>query len=438
EMERVEETIHKLIARHENLRTSFIEINGTPFQKIREKVEFKIEYYTGESIRDFCRPFDLYKAPIMRVGLITKKEPTGQNYLLVDMHHIITDRTSRAVLAKEFFALAAGESLSPLRLQYKDYAEWQNSRTQTRLLKQQEEFWTKEFPGEIPVLNLPTDYPRPLMQSFEGSSLRFILDKEETKQLNETAGEKNTTLFMMIISILTILLSKLGSQEDIVIGTPTAGRRHADLENIIGMFVNTLPLRNYPSGQRKYREYLREVKEHTLEAFENQEYQFEDLVDKIAVSRDLGRNPIFDVMFNLQDRRTNKQQNNMQEEQGEGDNRPGGSGGNPEYGEPGNTSLFDLTLNGYESGDKMVFGFQYCTKLFKEETIRRFITYFKGILKVVCGSTNQKIAEIEIITEEEKRQILYEFNDTAAEYPRDKTIHQLFEEQVEKTPDSIG
>ncbi|MCP4147301.1 MAG: AMP-binding protein, partial [bacterium] len=466
---RLENGFKKLIQRHESLRTSFhipvtpggvspVTPGGAmPVQTVQSSVPFKIEYYKIEydsrsagrfnEVREkFFRPFDLSKAPLLRVGVI---ETTGmdnaafEGVMMLDMHHIITDGTSQDVLTKEFFAMYAGETLPPLKLQYRDFAEWQNSGKQKELTRRQEKFWIDMFSGELPILSLPTDYPRPVNRSFEGSNLPFSLTEDETHILKETAGESEATLYMTILSIFTILLSKLGGQEDIIVGTPTAGRRHADLEKIIGMFVNTLAMRNYPDAGQTFREFLNDVKKRTLQTFENQEYQFEDLVDRLSVRRDTGRNPIFDVMFNLLNQPEYKKQNMS-------------TLSTPTQTTPStpstlsnlstlslksgtvSTSKFDLTLSATDTGERIHLHFEYSTKLFKEDTIRRFITYFKGIMQTVSIEPNQKISDIEIITEEEKKQLLYDFNDTAADYPREKTIHRLFEEQVERTPDNIG
>ncbi|MCP4158402.1 MAG: hypothetical protein GY757_62460, partial [bacterium] len=237
------------------------------------------------------------------------------------------------------------------------------------------------------------------------------------------------------LSIFTILLAKLSGELEIIVGTPTAGRRHAELENIIGMFVNTLAMRNTPGEGETFREYLREVKENTLQAFDNQEYPFEDLVDRLSVRRETGRNPIFDVMFNMLEIPRTKQAGNKTQ------------ANEPPKESPAKNELFnkkakfDLTLTTKERGRSEVdetghpgeidagsleFQFEYRVKLFKEETIRRFITYFKGIMQKIFDEPHQKIGEIEIITEEEKNRNLYEFNETAVDYPREKTIHQLF------------
>ncbi|MCP4154547.1 MAG: non-ribosomal peptide synthetase, partial [bacterium] len=432
-LEKLEDNFRKLIKRHESLRTSFHMINPVtpegvmpvtpgeeiPIQVIHENVAFKIERFkigkfkngiNEESLsqwaqREFFRTFDLDTPPLLRIGIVettdmdTDTGPTKpghddrERFMLIDMHHIITDGISRELLIKEFFQLNKGENLRHLDLQYKDYAEWQNSSIQKQLMKQQEETWLKTFPGELPVLDIPTDYPRPQMQSFEGNTITFELNEKETGSLKETAKQNQTTLYMTILSTFTILLSKLSGQEDIIVGTATAGRRHAGLEKIIGMFVNTLAIRNYPGEEKTVENYLSEVKKNTLQAFENQEYPFEDLVDRLSVRRDTGRNPIFDVMFNMINRGEYKKQNTTTL------STPSTTSTTST---PSTTSKFDLTLIATDTGDSLTFQFEYCTKLFKEETIKRYITYLKGILQAVCDAPNQKIAEIEIITKEEK------------------------------------
>jgi tyrocidine synthetase-3 len=432
---RLERTFKKLVRRHESLRTSFHMILEETVQRIHPEVEFEIDYQQIPNqklqitniIKNFIRVFELSRAPLLRVGLIKK---TGKEHILVaDMHHIITDGISIDLLVKEFTVLYAGKELLPLRLQYKYYAEWQNSEKEKEKLKRQEEYWLKQFEGEIPVLNLPLDYTRPVVQSFEGNTLRFQLGVEQTKALKDFALKHGVTLYMLLLAIYNILLSKLGSQEDIVIGTPIAARRHVDLEQIIGMFVNTLTLRNYPGGSTTINDFLKQVKERTLAAFENQEYPFEDLVEKLTLGREVSRNPMFDCMFALQ-------------------NIEAQSKGMPRAEIPGlivksyknkhNIAKFDINFACAEVGANLSCAFEYCTKLFKKQTIRRFIFYFKNILHALLKNNDEKLSAIEMISAAEKRQILDEFNNTEAEYPRNKTIYELFAEQVEKTPDNIA
>ncbi|MCP4148301.1 MAG: AMP-binding protein, partial [bacterium] len=207
-----------------------------------------------------------------------------------------------------------------------------------------------------------------------------------------------------------------------------AGRRHADLRQIIGMFVNTLPIRSNPSGEKTFRTYLAEIKEQTLGAFENQEYQFEDIVEKIALRRDTGRNPIFDVMLTLQNQADFVDA--MENETGEPADKIIHTGQG--------ISKFDITLTILEIGGGLHLTFEYCTKLFKPETIERFVHYMKNLVTALKGDDTVKLGEMTILPEEEKQKLLYDFNDTAADIPRDKTVHGIFEDQVKKTPDALA
>jgi amino acid adenylation domain-containing protein len=442
----LEEIFLRLIARHESLRTSFWMLDGVPAQRIHRDVEFEIEYDQSlvigqwslencqgrgevtspikieEITRIFIRPFDLSHAPLLRVRLI--KESDQKHILIVDMHHIISDGISRRLLVKEFMALTAGKDLPPLRLQYKDFSAWQNSEAQRETQIKQKAYWKKQLGGDIPVLDLPVDYVRPTIQRFEGSTVAFAIDQEELNALQSLALAEGMTLYMILLGIYYILLFKLSNQEDILVGTPTVGRRHADLEQIIGMFVNTLVLRNYPIGDKTYRGFLKEIKKRSLQAFENQDYPYEELVEEMAITRDASRNPLFDTMFVMQ---------NMGEPRIEIPNLKL----TPDEHQV-ETSKFDLTLIGMEKEERLLFTFEYSTNLFKKAAIERFVEYFKKIVSVVAANPDVKIGKVEILVEDEKRQVLYDFNDTTADYPKDKLLHELFEEQSEKNPDRIA
>ncbi|MCP4152664.1 MAG: hypothetical protein GY757_33315, partial [bacterium] len=268
------------------------------------------------------------------------------------------------------------------------------------------------------------------------------IPQEKAQKLYRIAKKHNTTIFTLGLALFNLLMAKLSGQEEIIVGTPTAGRRHADLMQIVGMFVNTLPLRNYPGANKTVITFLEELKENTLTAFENQDYQFETLVEKLEVPRDTARNPLFDAFFSMQNIATNQE---VEEETSAGDE--------PEF-RAETVSKFDISLNCIEEGKRLRVSFQYCTKLFKQETILRICDYFKRIVSTVMfnpkiGDTGDKLAlwnkqktlglsEIEILSAEEKHRLIYEFNDTAAQYPKNKTINRLFEEQAERTPDSIS
>ncbi|UCH97905.1 MAG: AMP-binding protein, partial [Candidatus Aminicenantes bacterium] len=454
----LERTFSRLVQRHESLRTSFEIIDDQPVQRIHDQVDFKIEYddlatedteSTEEShhssfiIHHFVRPFDLSRAPLLRVGLMepphnpaalrghpqqgtynSQEGKKKQYILIIDMHHIISDGVSMGIIIEEFVPLYANAQLPGLRLQYRDYSGWQNKTNVSKRIKQQEEYWLKQFDRETPLLNLPIDYPRPAIRSFAGNTLHFEIGEEETKALKSLALKEKVTLFMLLLSITNIFLSKLSSQEEVMVGTPIAARRHADLQRIIGMFVNTLVLRNRPHRGKTFKQFLNDVKEITLRAYENQEYPFEKLVEKVSMHKDTSRNPLFDVIFALQ---------NMEIP---GLEIPGLKLKPYEYGNK--VSKFDLAFNGVEKKGRLVFTVEYCTKLFKEETILRFIKCFKNITAAVLENPEQKIIGISVIPEEEKHRILYEFIDTVVEYPKNKTIHELFTEQAEQTPDHIA
>jgi amino acid adenylation domain-containing protein len=403
--ENLERAFKKLIQRHDSFRTSFhLEQNYPeyPVQRIHHQVEFVAAYHEVETkeaieeiLKHFARPFDLSRAPLLRVGLIKAGE--GQQVLVYDMHHIITDGTSMEILIRDFIALYAGEELPGLRLQYKGYAQWQNCEARQEAVKEQEDFWLRTFAGEKPVLDLPTDHARPTVQDYEGSSFHFALEQEETQQLKALSVENEATLFMVLLGLFSVLLSRLSSQEDIVIGTGTEGRRHEDLRHIIGMFVNTLALRTYPGKNKTFGGFLKELKESTLAAFENQDYPFEDLVEKVLPHRDTSRNPLFDVVFQFQ-------------AAADSQNHARALKVKPYQMQVG-ISKFDLTLWGFETGETLFFYFEYCTRLFEEETIIKMAEYFKRIIAAVLKNPGEQLINIEIFTEEEQEAELVQLTD---------------------------
>jgi amino acid adenylation domain-containing protein len=392
------------IRRHQSLRTTFIRVDEKPRQKIHdfetigyqlEHVDLRREPDREEQAKILANQeaeasFDLEKGPLLRTKLIQLEE---KRYLfLFTMHHIICDGWSMHLLINELFILYdtyknnKENPLPPLRLQYKDYSEWQNSKKGKKMIEQQETYWLREFEGEIPLLNLPTDFPRPDLQSFEGSDISFELGEEETKQLKMLAVNQRVTLYMVLLSIFTVFLSKItGGKEDIVVGTGIAGRRDPELQRIIGMFVNTLALRNHPSGEKTFQAFLNEVKAKTLKAFENQDYPFDTLVQKVVENRDMGRNPLVEAVLLLQ---------NMEVEAGEITRVEIPEIKRKPYDNKMRVSLFDIMFFGAEVGEKLFFTVQYCTKLFKEETIQRFISYFKEIVSTVIDNPEIKLEEI--------------------------------------------
>ncbi|MCP4156908.1 MAG: AMP-binding protein, partial [bacterium] len=275
--ENLRETFRRLIERHESLRTTFERVNGEPQQKIHDRVEFDIENHNLETeplsqreqrlenrLHDFIRPFDLARAPLLRAGVI--KYTGSRSILVVDMHHIITDALSLRIFAGDFAEISKGNQLPPLRIQYKDYSEWQQELFDSGRIKKQETFWLKQYENPPAPLTLPTDFPRPEKLGTGGKSAIFEIGDVQAEAIKAIALKEEATLFMVLLAVFNISLAKLTNRTDIVTGTVIAGRRHADLERMMGAFVNVLPLRNYPTAEKTFRRYLAEVKTSTLEA----------------------------------------------------------------------------------------------------------------------------------------------------------------------------
>ncbi|UUZ87162.1 condensation domain-containing protein [Paenibacillus sp. P26] len=400
ERERFEEAFRKLIARHETLRTGFEIADGEPVQRIYPQVEFAVEHLqageeeAADKVREFIRAFDLKKPPLLRVGLIELAK--DRHILLFDMHHIISDGVSTDVLVEEFVRLYSGEEPPPLRIQYKDYAVWQQSPAQKERLKRQEAYWLEQFRGESPVLEMPTDYARPAVQKYDGHTLQFRLDSAVSEGLKRIAAENGATLYMVLLAAYTVLLQKYTGQEDVIVGTPIAGRTHSDLQPVIGMFVNTLALRSYPSGKKTFLSYLEEIKETMLGAYEHQDYPFEELVEKLQVTRDLSRSPLFDTMFSLQ---------NIENKEFALDGlqiTPYPS----DYG----MSKFDLSLDVTEGGDGLECSLEYATALFKRETVERLAKHLEQLITAIVNEPGAKIASLSLLTAEEQEQIQHGFN----------------------------
>ena len=359
---RLERAFHELMVRHESLRTRFVLQDGVAVQKVQEAAAFDpeaskeerlftLEYREGTEqeakawARDFVRPFTLSEAPLLRVELLKLSEE--HHLLAMDMHHIISDGVSVGILMQELGALYNGEALVPLRIQYKDYAAWQHARMEQEAHRKQEAYWLEQLSGELPVLQLPTDHPRPQVKQDAGDVVEVRAGAELTEKLQVLAQETGATPYMVLLAAYQVLLARYSGQDDIIVGSPVAGRTHADLDGVVGMFVNTLAMRGYPSGDKTFLNYLEEVKETALGAYEHQEVPFEALVEKLQVPRDVSRNAVFDVMFVLQ----NTEVSGMELE--------GVTLG--AYEEAHRVAKFDLTLEAHEQegGILVLMGIQY-------------------------------------------------------------------------------
>ncbi|MCX2735465.1 MULTISPECIES: non-ribosomal peptide synthetase [unclassified Bacillus (in: firmicutes)] len=418
---RLEETFRQLVERHESLRTSFeTGPDGEPVQRIHDSVPFQLD--EAESADAFVRPFCLEEAPLFRAALV--KESDERHLLLTDMHHIISDGVSVNTLIKEFGELYAGRSLAPMRLQYKDYAVWQRSFQEKEGYQKQEAYWLKRLEGELPVLELPADKPRPAVRSFAGGNVSCTLDAETASGLHRIARDHGSTLYMVLLAAYNTLLARLSGQEDIIVGSPIAGRPHKDLEPILGMFVNTLAIRTEPKGDKRFTDYLAEVRQAALEAYEHQDYPFEELVERLGVQRDMSRNPLFDVMFVLQNmERESLVLNKLHLAQAADTSHK--------------TAKFDATLYASEGSDGSIsFDFEFNTDIYQKQTIEKWLSYFTRILTKVIENQAIPLGDIHVLDDAETNRVIYQFNQTKSDYPRHETISRLFERQAKETPDA--
>lgn len=428
----IEKATKVIINRHEALRTYFKIENGQVVQVINKNVDFKLdiinclednnESYIKDKLREFIRPFNLNKGPLIRAGVLHLNNDT--NILVFDLHHIVSDGISMEILTREFVDLISGKELKEISLQYKDYCEWQNKLMNSEAMRIQKEYWASILSGELTVLNLPYDYKRGVNRSYEGRDIFFKLDRVITEKLKTLAKESEGTLYMTLLAALNVLLSRYTDQEDIIVGTPIAARTHADLEDTVGAFVNTIVMRNYCDADICFEDFLKEVNKNSLEAFDNQDYPFENILEDITAYKEVNGNQIFNVAFTMHN--IDYYVNPIEKFKV------------VPYALENSNSKFDLMLYAKEIDGEMNMAFEYSTELFKGETVERFVESFLVIINSIIENKKVKISEINVISEGEKNKLIYDFNDNEAEFPRDKTIQELFEEQVERMPENIA
>ncbi|MCA1603334.1 MAG: condensation domain-containing protein, partial [Acidobacteria bacterium] len=434
-----------MAARHESLRTSFTVVDGSPVQVIAPtlSVELPVIDLSGlpEAEREAearrlttaeaQRPFDLARGPVFRVSLLRLNDE--QHVLLITMHHIVSDGWSIGVFMRELTALYEAFSqgqpslLGELPIQYADYAIWQREWLAGEQLERQLSYWRKQLGSSLPELELPTDRPRPAVQSYRGATQRATLSKELTKQLRALSQREGVTLFMTLLAAFQTLLMRYSGQEDIVIGSPIANRNRIETEGLIGFFVNTLVLRTELSGNPTFRELVGRVKEVTLGAYAHQDLPFEKVVEELHPERTLSQNPLFQVVFQLMNApRSSLKLSGLTL----------GSQGGTESG----TAKFDLSLFVYEraEGEGLPCLLEYSTDLFNASTIERMLGHFQVLLEGIVANPNQRLCELPLLSEAERHQLLVEWNDTETEYGRDQTVAELFELQVKRTPDAIA
>jgi amino acid adenylation domain-containing protein len=435
-------SLEEIVRRHEALRTTFSIVEGEPFQVITPSLSCSLPAvdisHLSESKREAealrlaaeeaNKPFDLRQGPLFRATLIRLDQ--DDHVLLLTLHHIVSDGWSTGVLYRELSALyqafANGEPspLADLPIQYANFAVWQREWLQGEVLESQLSYWRKQLEGAPVILNLPTDRARPAIQSFRGARQSIELSVELTRELKTLSRKEGVTLYMTLLAAFQTLLHRYTSQDDIVVGSPIANRNRIEIEGLIGFFVNTLVLRTDHSGNPTFRELLHRVRETALEAYAHQDLPFEKLVEELRPDRDLSRSPVFQAMFVLQ----NAPARELSFE---------GFTVSPVR-VAGETAKFDLTLSLNEGTPGLRGVLQYNTDLFDEATITRMLGHFQTLLEGIVANPEQRIGELPLLTEPEKDQLLVEWNETKADYPKDKCIHELFETQVEKTPDAVA
>ncbi|CCI07343.1 non-ribosomal peptide synthetase [Microcystis aeruginosa] len=437
----LEQSLREICNRHEVLRTNFVTIDGQPTQIIqttRETIsvvdlqdlpiheqEEKTEQLKQKQA---TQTFDLAKESLIRITLVVLSET--EHLLLVCMHHIISDGWSIEVFIHELTSLYNAytqnhpANLAPLPIQYADFALWQKQWLQGDVLQSQLNYWQNQLTAAPPLLSLPTDHPRPAVQSFVGTQQEFSLSPKLSQALNELSRQQGVTLFMMLLAAFDALLYRYTGSNDILVGTPIANRNRGEIEGLIGFFVNTLVMRTDLSDNPSFSQLLTRVREVTMDAYAHQDLPFEMLVEALQPERDLSHTPLFQVAFVLQN--TPKSEIAM-------------TGLTVTDLPPENTTAkFDLTLAMVNTDDGLKGVWEYNTDLFESSTIERLSGHFLNLLGGIASNPQARISQLPLLTESETNQLLIEWNNTQVDYPEYKCIHQLFEEQVKRTPDAVA
>lgn len=439
------QSLNEIVCRHEVLRVNFTTIDRQPFQIIspiltlalpivdlqllsKDKLKAEVQRLVTE---EQARPFDLANDPLVRVTLLQLDE--AQYVLLFTMHHIVCDQWSFGVIIREIVALYKAffrdkpSSLPELPIQYVDFAIWQRQWLQGEVLEAQVSYWKQQLSGAPALLELPTDHPRPPIQTNRGAKQSLVLSKSLVEALRVLSQQEKATLFMTLLAAFQTLLYRYTGQDDIVVGTTISGRNRAEIEGLIGFFVNTLVIRTDLSGTPSFREILNRIREVALGAYTNQDLPFEQLVEKLQPKRNLSHTPLFQVMFQLHNTPTTTLE------------LPGLTLSPLEFDKE--TAKFDLTLSMVEIKQGLIGTLEYNTDLFNAATITQMLGHFQSLLEGIVVNPDQQISKLPILSEAERQQLLVEWNNTQADYPIKQCIHNLFEAQVERaslTPDAIA
>lgn len=426
DIQKLEECFNILIKRHSSLRTYFAIENDDVVQKIADNVYFTLNILDAngkspnEIFEDFVKPFKLDTAPLFRAVLY--KFLNDEFILFIDMNHIICDGESFSIFVDELSKLYNGLTLPEHNLTYVDYAVWENKAIRNNAFLKSEQYWLSQFNDDIPTLNMPTTYPRPTIQSFDGEKIyKRVSDVDKIFNL---CKELHTTPYIFLLTIYYILLYKYTNQDDIIVGTPIVGRDNSSVDSMIGMFVNTLALRAHINSKDSFKTFLTYVTNSCFNAFEYQTYPFDELLKKLNITRDTSRNPLFDTMFIYQNNGAPMVNlNNLETHYFIPDNH---------------TSKFDFSLEVIPNNNNLDFCLEFCTKLFDKTFMERFLEHYTNILSCILNNVDIDISSINMLSNNELEKILIDFNNNTLIYPSSCTIIGQFEEQVIKNPNNIA
>ena len=437
-MEILEKSMDIIVKRHEMLRTTFNTIEGEPVQIVHDemKIPFAVSNLKGlpqnmieqkieEMIQLECmRQYDLVNGPLMYCSILKKEE--DDIIFIIGQHHIISDGWSFGILVEElneiYAALLEGKELdlSPIDVPVVNYVEWKNKKVLEDVAEK--EYWMDKLKGNLEVLDLPVDYLRNEIQTYNGETMSFDLNKSEKDKLDAFGKSNSCTLFMTMLSAYYLLLHKLTSQNNIIVGIPVSGREDDITKNMIGMFVNSLAVKNEIDERSTLMQFVEQVKSSVLEVFNHQEYPFDKLVDDINPVRDIGHTPIFQTMFNYLNVSLKPEINGVETE---------------EYIVHRKVSKFDMSVNILDLGDTLNVSFEYNADLFESDTINRWMNYYFNILKQLINSPEVVISDMNIMSEKEYKDIL-SVNDNATEYPKCESLGEVFAETVQLYPDKLA
>ncbi|MFH7014638.1 amino acid adenylation domain-containing protein [Flavobacterium sp. FlaQc-47] len=436
--------IEAVLDRHEALRTTFkVNKEGEVRQivKTTEELGFTVAYIDYRSDlhqdknvdaylkEDAYAPFDLKKGPLVRTSILQLSD--DQYVFYYNIHHIICDGWSIDVLAKDVFALYENylegkqSELTTLKIQYRDYAAWQQNQLQQELNNSHKEYWLKSLAGELPTLDLPYQKARPPIKTYAGNNLKTYISSDLTNRLKKYGQNQGGSLFIGLLAVWNVLFHKYTAEKDIIIGTPVAGRDHADLNDQIGFYLNMLPLRNTIHPEESFDSFYNTVKEKTIQSYEHQMYPFDSLVDDLDMQNDTSQSALFDVMLVLQNMRDVVENTNL---------NPDAFTSIKDNGYK--VAKFDMDIAFQEQGDYLSFNITYNTDIYAQESVSRIIKHYKQLLEIILENPDKKIKDIEYVPKEEVEEIIFDFNDSAKSYPTDKTVIDLFVSQVLKTPDN--